>query len=120
MSLLTYKMLHILGLAYLLAALGAITFHAAGGGNRDAPGRKMAGRLHGVSLVVMLVSGFGMLARLGVSGGFPLWVWGKLVLWLVMGGVIALPYRKPQFAKALWLLVPALVAIGGYLALYKP
>ena len=46
--------------------------------------RKLAGMTHGIALLLILFTGFGMIAKLGL--GFPLWVWVKLVvIWLVIG-----------------------------------
>ncbi len=117
MSLLFYKVLHVLALAYLFAALGATAWHAAHGGRREAAG-KGATLAHGLAMVVLLVSGFGMIAKLGV--GFPGWVWAKLALWLLLGAAAALPYRKPSWAGALFWLLPLLAGAAAYLALYKP
>jgi hypothetical protein len=116
MSLLFYKSLHVLAVVYLFAAVGAACFHAASGGAKG--GGKVLSVLHGLSLVVLLVSGFGMIARLGV--GFPGWVWAKVVIWLLMGGAMALPYRSPKMARMLLLLLPLLGGIAGWLALAKP
>lgn len=116
MSLLFYKSLHVLAMLYLFAAVGAACFHAANGGARGAG--KILSILHGLSLVVLLVTGFGMIARLGV--GFPGWVWAKVVIWLLMGAAVALPYRNPKTARMLLLVLPLLGALAGWLALYKP
>ncbi len=117
MSLLFYKVLHVLALAYLFAALGGAAWHAAHGGRREGAG-KGAMIAHGLAMVVLLVSGFGMIAKLGV--GMPGWAWAKLVLWLLIGAAGALPYRKPEWAGGLFWLLPLLGGLAGYLALYKP
>lgn len=117
MSLLVYKMLHLLALAYLFAALGGAAWHAAHGGRREGAGKGLM-IAHGLAMVVLLVSGFGMIAKLGV--GFPGWAVAKLVLWLLLGAAGTLPYRKPAWANALFWLLPLLAGIAGYLALYKP
>lgn len=118
MSLLTYKVLHILGLMLVFSSLGGLLFHSLGGGGTKHRGHKLAGASHGIGLVLVLVSGFGMLAKL--KAGFPLWVIAKLVIWLIFGGVIALIRRMPGQATALWLALPLLGAAAGYLALFKP
>jgi hypothetical protein len=117
MSLLAYKVLHLLAVAYLFAALGGAAWHAAHGGRREGAG-KGATIAHGLALVVLLVSGFGMLAKLGV--GFPGWAWAKLLLWLLLGAAGALPYRKPAWARSLFWLLPLLGGAAGWLALTKP
>ena len=119
MDLSAYKVLHILGLVLIFSSVGGLTLHALNGGSReDNQGRKLVGISHGIGLLLMLISGFGMIAKLGV--GFPLWVWLKLGIWLVLGAVTALIRRFAGQAAALWFLLPLLAAVAAYLALYKP
>ncbi len=118
MGLSLYKMIHILGLFFVFASLGALTLQAYLGNPLDARGRRLAGLTHGIGLLIVLISGFGALARLGM--GFPGWVVVKLVIWLVIGGIIVLIRKMPQLAGALWFALPLLGAFAGYLAIYKP
>lgn len=118
MSLNFYKVLHILGFLLVFAALGGMTLQSYLGGGDERKGRRLAGLSHGIGLLIVLVSGFGMLARLGV--GFDGWVWVKMALWLVFGGVIVVIRRQPHYTGFLWFLLPILGAFAGYLALYKP
>ncbi len=118
MSALFYKVLHVLGVLFAIAALGGATLRAAAGTGDDAPGRKLALGTHGVALLVILVSGFGMLAKLGY--GFPAWVWLKIVIWLLIGAAIALVRRLPRHAAAFWLAIPLLGGAAACLAIYKP
>ncbi len=118
MSVLFYKVLHIFGILLAFAALGGATLRAVAGTRDDAPGRKLALASHGVALLVILVSGFGMLAKLGY--GFPLWVWIKIVIWLLIGAAIALVRRLPRQATIFWFAIPLLGAAAAVLAIYKP
>ena len=118
MSALTYKILHILGFTMAFVALGGLALQALMGEETKPKGRKMAAILHGLGLVILLVSGFGLLARLGIHS-FPLWVWIKLGIWLLVGAMIALVRRMPQFATLYWFGLPILGAIAAYVALYK-
>jgi hypothetical protein len=45
---------------------------------------------------------------------------GKIVIWLVLGVLIAVVGRAPAMAKPLWWVTIALAAIAAYLALNKP
>jgi hypothetical protein len=116
-----YKVLHIFGVILMFAALGALVYRALSGDTNEG-GRKLAGMSHGIALVLILITGFGALAKLGFGGdsGFPLWLIGKLVLWLLFGGVLVLIRKKPEWAKLLWWLLPILGGLAAYLALYKP
>ena len=116
-----YKIVHILGLVGVFAALGGLTLHALNGGSReDNPSRRLLVATHGVSLVLMLVAGMGMLARKGIMTDLPSWVWIKFLLWGVLGGLVSVVLRKPALAKPIWFLLPVLGAAGAWIALYKP
>jgi hypothetical protein len=61
------------------------------------------------------------LARLGiVQGGLPVWIYIKLVIWVVLAGAIAAPYFGRRYALALLVALPVLTAAAGATALYKP
>lgn len=117
MSNLTYTILHVFGMSLAFLAIGALAARAldGGGGERS---RKLATASHGIGLLVILISGFGLLAKLQI--GFPAWVWVKILIWLIVGALPVLIRRMPQRAAVLWFLVPVLVLIAGSLALYKP
>ena len=68
---------------------------------------------------MLLVAGFGALAKLEVQG-VPSWAWGKLVLWLLLAASPVLIKRKPNFAKALWFALPLLGVVAASLAVLKP
>jgi hypothetical protein len=123
MDLLTYKILHIAGMAGVLMALGAACAAAINGlGKEKNKARSLIAMTHGISLLLIFIAGFGLLAKLGMGSPatWGLWVYAKLAIWLVMGGAIALLYKKPEFSKPVWIALPILVLIAGYLALYKP
>ncbi len=71
-------------------------------------------------MVLALVGGFGMLARMQIYWPWPGWVIGKIIIWLVFGILVALIGRTPALAKPLWWSTIALGAIAAYLALNKP
>jgi len=123
MSLLTYKVIHILGLLLTFIPLGALALHAMNGGDRESNrSRKWVMVSHGVGLVLLLVSGFGMLARLQIGHGepWPAWVWIKIVIWVTAGGLVALVVRVPRLARLWWVVVPLLGTVAAWVALYKP
>jgi len=117
---LVYKVVHVVGVMLIVAALGGMAVHAANGGTRDQSlTRSLTTAAHGTGLLLVLVAGFGMLARLGLSamGG---WVVIKLAIWLTLGAAAAVPYRRPQFARATFILVPLLAALAAIVAITKP
>jgi hypothetical protein len=116
-----YRLVHILGILILFLALGGLSIHAAhGAGDEARRKRRLVMMTHGVGLFVILLGGFGMLARLGINAGFPGWIWTKLAIWVLLGALVALPLRFPVLARPLWLIVPLLGTTAAYMAFYKP
>ncbi len=116
-----YLLLHLLGLVLLIAGLAGVSIHAANGGTKSGSNtRGLTAAMHGLGAFLLLLGGFGMLAKMGIMSDLPGWVWAKLVIWLLLGGAIVLPYRKPRSARLALGLVLLLVAAAAWLALYKP
>ena len=117
-----YKVIHLIGAFLALAALAGLALAAANGATRQSnPARRLIAISHGLGLLVVLVAGFGLLARLGlVQGSFPGWVWAKLVVWLLIGGLAAIPYRRPHLARAVFVALPVLGGLAAWLAIFKP
>ncbi len=118
MGIYLYKVVHLFGFALLFTAVGGLLLHAIQGGSLDQRGRKLVAIAHGLGLVLILISGFGLLARLGL--GFPLWVWFKIAIWLLLGAITVLIRKLPERATLLWWAVPLLGGLAAYLALFKP
>jgi hypothetical protein len=116
-SLAVYKTIHFLGVFTLVTALVASLARSAQGAGAPDPWGKRLGILHGVALFLVLLGGFGMLARLGM--GVTGWVGAKLLIWVAAGGLIAL--RKSPAAAA-WgvALVPLLAVLAGWVGYTKP
>jgi hypothetical protein len=114
-----YKIIHILGIALVVLSLGGIFMHVINGGTKTSNAfRKGAIISHGIGLVLVLVAGFGMLAKLQLDMG-KAWVVGKIVIWVLLGALVAVAYRKPQLASKLWFGVPILVTVAAVLAVFK-
>lgn len=114
-----YIVLHIAALAQLFAAVGGLALAAHASAEAAAKIRRLALAAHGVALLVILVAGFGLQAK----GGYALtdgWFLGKLALWLLFGGIAAIPARKPHLAVPVFFAMPVLAAIGAWLAVFKP
>jgi hypothetical protein len=118
MPLETYKVLHIVGLAALALGFGGMLM-APAASDRQAP--RFAVLLHGLGLLVLLVAGFGIMARLGfTSWPWPGWVLAKMGIWLLLGAMPMLLRRGIVPRPLGWLLVLGLVALAAWLALFKP
>ena len=92
-----YKLLHLLGVVMVLAAVAGVAAHAANGGRREDNNVR------------------GML-----GANVPGWAWAKLVIWLFFGASLTLPYRNRALAGPLLVVLPLLAAAAAWLALYKP
>jgi len=113
-----YKVIHILGIMFLFISLGAYLMLSM---NQSEIGKKLAAFTHGLALLIIIAAGFGLLVRLGYTGtDWPLWIWIKLFVWIIMAGILVLIKRSPGSARVLWFLIPVLGAIAAYMAVYKP
>lgn len=116
-----YKTLHLFSLALLFTSLGGLLLHAMNGGDKASnPSYKLAAAGHGTALLLLLVSGFGALAKLGLAFGSNPWLHIKLVVWLVLGGLVVVPGRFPALAKPVWFALPVLGGLAAWLAVTKP
>lgn len=109
MSLQTYHILHLAGLICVFIGFGGLL---------SSEGAKKAMKWHGIGLVISLVSGFGMLAKMGIMGAMPVWVWIKIALWLVLGFLPVLAKRRVLAAPVVVLIaviIGAALACLGYL-----
>ena len=116
-----YKLFHLFGIIMLFVSVGGVMLYALNGGTKaDNTWRKTAAITHGIGLVFVLVAGFGLLARVGISWPWPGWVFVKLIIWLVLGGVTGLIYKLGSRGKGLWYVVILLGVIAAYMAIFKP
>ena len=113
-----YKLLHFVGIFAIYLAYGGLIFRAALASD-NAGLRKFGGIVSGVGLLLMLVSGFGMMAKMGYSYGSPFFII-KLITWIALGGMIALINRKPELNKVWFILTLVLGIVASWAALFKP
>ncbi len=111
-----YNIIHLTGLVMVFFALGGLTLHGISGGDREFAGRKLAMITHGTGMLIALVGGFGMHAKIGSP--WEGWLFAKIAIWLGVGGLATLALRKPS--KALWWGCLALFAVAGWLSHFKP
>lgn len=108
----TYKIIHLTGIAALALGIGGMM----GDGGK----RKAFAILQGVGLLVMLVSGFGLIAKIHPHTAIPHYAIVKLILWLVIGlmPMLLRKMRAPLFVGVLISLT--LVAVMAWLGVTKP
>ena len=107
---LIYKIIHLTGIAAIAIGAGGML---AGGSNR-----KAFAMWQGIGLLIMLVSGFGMLAKMKL--GFPSFAVVKTVLWLVVGAMPVIIRKAKLPTHAAIVISLALVAALAWLGVMKP
>lgn len=117
-----YKLIHLLGIFLLLTTLVIACTHLLRGGIRaELPRRRTLAVTHGTASFLILLGGFGMLARLGiVQGGLPGWILLKLGIWVILSAALALALRTTAGARAVLIGTPLLALLAAAIAIYKP
>lgn len=110
-----YRIIHIAGLSGLALAFGALL------SSDSSLSKRFLAILHGVGLLLILVSGFGMLAKLGISHSeIPGWAIAKTIIWLALGALLAPVKRRKIPALASVILIIALITVAAYCGIAKP
>lgn len=107
----TYLIIHLSAIFVLLG----YTFYAFAA---PAETRRRVMMVTGIAALVILVTGFGMLAREHL--GFPGWAIVKVVCWLGLGVMGSFAYRRRAQAGAFMLLTFALAIVAAAMVLYRP
>ncbi len=115
-----YRILHFTGLAAFFICVGALFQFPYLSEDKKIPLKKFWMKIHGAALLLIILGGFGMYARLALPPPIPHWIWGKLCIWLFFGGSLTLFIRKPKMAKLTLLLILLCAAAAFTLVRYKP
>lgn len=116
-----YKVVHLTGIFLILMAYGALILNSMlGRGKKEVPNRAIFSAFHGAGMIFALVGGFGLMAKLNMMTGWPGWVYVKLVIWVFMGGAIAIIFRKPKLAKPMLFVILLTAVLAAFIANYKP
>lgn len=107
-----YRLLHFAGIFTLIFSFGSLFI----GKNYN----KGAAMTHGVGLLLILISGFGMQATNPSIVGFPIWLILKIVIWIAFGGFIMLAKKTIINGFTAWVLITALALAAVYLAKTHP
>ncbi|MEC9071262.1 MAG: hypothetical protein VX938_02740 [Myxococcota bacterium] len=114
-----YKLLHLIGVFMVLMTVASLAMHAINGGEKDHGWRRPAMIFHGLGLVLVLLGGFGLLAKLKPGGEmFPSWAFIKVGIWFVFGGLTAVIAKKREWAKGLWYGTLVLASVAAGIGLY--
>jgi hypothetical protein len=112
MSYESYKVIHLAAIFVFLSSASVLLLAR--------PAGKTWKMITGLASFVILVAGFGLVARV-TGGALPGWVIAKIVIWLVVTGLGHLVAKRfpAQAAKAYWLTL-VLACTAAYLAVFKP
>jgi hypothetical protein len=111
MSLASYHVLHVVGIMCLFLGFGSLFSNGYS---------KSAMKWHGIGLVLLVVSGFGNLAKLGLSAHMPGWVIAKIVLLVVLAIIPSLMKRGKLVGNAAIAVTLVVATAIVYLAAFKP
>lgn len=87
------------------------------------PANKFFKIFMGINTVVLLISGFLLLARFGVphTGPYPTWIWAKLFVWLTLAVLPpVLIKRVPNATKKISIVFVLLILAAAFFGIYKP
>ena len=112
MSIQLYQIVHI----FSVIIMTAVTFAALAAPRPENRRRSMM--WSGILALVALVSGFGLLARLGLA--MAGWVFVKLACWLGITMLTSLAYRQPGQGRSLALLTLIAVFLAVSMVVMKP
>lgn len=116
-----YKIMHLVGILMLFLGYGGVILYSINGGTKATNAwRKPVAITHGIGLVLALVGGFGLLAKIGISWPWPGWVIVKMVIWLLLAALVGVATRSAAAGKGLWWLLLLLGALAAYMAGVKP
>ena len=114
-----YKFFHIAGITLMVGGLFTVLTLFFQNPNPEGKIRSLGFMLHGIGLMLILISGFGMAARLGIATGLPEWVYVKIGIWICLGGVIALIKRKAEKMRMIAAIIFGLIFAAAYVAIFK-
>ncbi len=96
-----YNVLHLLGVLLVFTSYGALIARTWTGSTHTGV-RKFGAISSGIGLLFLLISGFGMVPVWGFAG----WVWVKIIVWVILGALLAAINRKAVAAPVLfWITV---------------
>lgn len=112
-----YKILHFTGLILTFTSVSGYIFYLVQ--NKTNEKKKLFSIVHGIGLLLLLVSGFGLAARLGLVSQLPVWIYIKIAIWLAVGASLAIINRQLMGPMALYLIIVGLGVLAAITAVTK-
>jgi uncharacterized membrane protein SirB2 len=109
----TYKVMHLMSLMVLFTTLSLQLYGVS---------HKLHKMLTGVATLLVLVSGMGLMARLGISHGstWPTWIYVKYAVWILVGvGGALVVKRLPRYRRPTYWISLALFFVAATAAVEK-
>ena len=107
-----YLFLHLLGFTGLISSLSYLLL-------TKEPSKK-GQMVFGISALILLISGFGQVAKLNMNMHSG-WLAGKILIWLILSASIPMIAKRFPHLKNKWLVISlSLVALVLFLVSYKP
>jgi len=117
MSIQFYNFIHFVGIIMVFLSFGGLVMQSIAK-NDDKGLRRLGAITNGIGLLLVLVAGFGLWAKLKIplSG----WLIVKVIIWFVFGGLVAVINRKPDLGKVLWWVILALGILAVVMVTFRP
>lgn len=107
-----YSILHVASAMLLVG----VTFQAFAAPTPER--RKMSLMFSGILSIIMLIGGFGLLAKLHL--GFPVWIIIKLLCWLGLSAMAGIAFRRPGQVGNLSRISIGLIVIALLMVYLRP
>lgn len=112
----SYEFYHFFHLAAILSLFLALGSLLANSNNRNQKRKLMI--VHGIAGLIIFVTGFGLIARLGIQMTSS-WIIGKLGIWILLGIFVPMCISRNILKKRLWALTLISGVCAVWLVIYK-
>lgn len=114
MNPLIYKFIHLAGVMGLFTVIGTLV------AARKENWARSTSILHGISLLLVLLGGFGLVAKMYNNDFSQGWIMAKIVIWFLFGALLPLAKRKVLPSTTLITIALILGVLSAYLGIFKP
>jgi hypothetical protein len=104
-------LIHLSSLAMVVMSLGALCWHVHRGGTRQFPERRWLMLVHGVSLLIVLLTGLGLKYQVGIVD-WPVWLLIKIGVWVCLGAIAQLIFKFNRQSLLFWWIIWSLTTLG--------